>query len=72
MDSESLNTAMEIALWYKSLKETNNESFMELFFDESRYIVLKGGGGSGKSIFAGRKVLKHKAFPGLPVFLQCR
>ena len=39
----------EIALWYKNLRETNNETFMPLFEDEHRYLVLKGGGGSGKS-----------------------
>lgn len=72
MDSESLNTAMEIAMWYKSLKETNNESFMELFFDESRYLVLKGGGGSGKSIFAGRKVLERCTSERDHRFLVCR
>lgn len=45
--------------WWKNLKATNNESFLPLFFDEHRYLVLKGGGGSGKSIFAGRKVLER-------------
>lgn len=49
----------EIALWYKNLRETNNETFMPLFEDEHRYLVLKGGGGSGKSIFAGRKILER-------------
>lgn len=32
---------------------------MPLYFDKHRYLVLKGGGGSGKSIFAGRKVLER-------------
>ena len=45
--------------WYKGLKDSNNVSFMPLFWDESRYLVLCGGGGSGKSIFAGRKVLER-------------
>lgn len=49
----------EIALWYKNLRQTNNETFLPLFEDEHRYLVLKGGGGSGKSIFAGRKILER-------------
>ena len=47
------------AAWYKQLRETNNDCFLPLFFNKSRYLVLKGGGGSGKSIFAGRKVLER-------------
>lgn len=50
---------LEVALWWKNLKETNNDNFLPLFFDEHRYLVLKGGGGSGKSIFAGRKILER-------------
>ena len=41
------------------LRKTSNASFFPLFFDEHRYLVLCGGGGSGKSIFAGRKVLER-------------
>lgn len=48
----------EIALrWYSELKESSNERFMPLYFDRHRYLVLMGGGGSGKSVFAGRKLL---------------
>lgn len=28
-----------------------------MFFDEHRYLVLKGGGGSGKSVFAAQKII---------------
>ena len=67
-----LELKLEIALWWKQLKETNNETFLPLFFDEHRYLVLKGGGGSGKSIFAGRKVLERcTTEPGHRV-LVCR
>lgn len=48
-----------VMLWWQGLKETNNETFMPLFLDKHRYLVLKGGGGSGKSIFTGRKVLER-------------
>lgn len=50
---------LSTALWWWELKQTNNESFLPLFFDEHRFLVLKGGGGSGKSIFAGRKILER-------------
>lgn len=50
---------LQVALWWRNLKETNNEKFLPLFFDEHRFLVLKGGGGSGKSIFAGRKILER-------------
>lgn len=57
--SQKVEAAYNAALWYRKLEETNNEAFMPLFFDEHRYLVLKGGGGSGKSIFAGRKILER-------------
>ena len=50
---------VSLALWWKNLKATNNDCFLPLFFDEHRYLVMKGGGGSGKSIFAGRKILER-------------
>jgi phage terminase large subunit len=37
------------ALWYRELKATNNETFMPLFFDEHRFLVLRGGGSSGRA-----------------------
>ena len=49
-----LRAYTEAALWYKALRETNNESFLPLFFDEHRYLVLKGGGGSGMSGWMGQ------------------
>lgn len=54
------------------LAETNNETFLPLFDDTSRYLVLKGGGGSGKSIFAGRKILERAVYEGNHRFLVCR
>lgn len=55
----SMDEKLQVAEWYHRLKAETNERFFPLFFDESRYLVLKGGGGSGKSIFAGRKVLER-------------
>jgi phage terminase large subunit len=40
---------------------STNLNFFPLYDDQSRYLVMKGGGGSGKSIFAGRKVLERAA-----------
>lgn len=56
-----LNTAVSLAAWWKSLIETNNECFLPLFFDEHRHLVMKGSAGSGKSVFAGRKILERCA-----------
>lgn len=54
------------------LKATNNATFLPLFTDTSRYLVLKGGGGSGKSIFAGRKILERAINEKKHRFLVCR
>ena len=58
--------------WYQQLKETNNETFIPLFFDRHRYLVLKGGGGSGKSIFTGRKILERVTTEPGHIFLVLR
>lgn len=58
--------------WYQQLKETNNETFLPLFFDKHRYLVLKGGGGSGKSIFTGRKILERVTTEPGHIFLVLR
>lgn len=39
------------------LPEASNPLFYPLFFNQSRYLVLMGGAGSGKSVFAAHKVL---------------
>ncbi len=62
----------EAALWFRRLRETSNDAFLPLFWDEHRYLVLKGGGGSGKSIFAGRKVLERVTTEPGHRWLVCR
>lgn len=52
-----LDEAVQAALWFKRIKEISNEKFLPLFFDQHRHLVLMGGGGSGKSIFAGQKII---------------
>lgn len=54
------------------LKATTNRTFYPLYEDTNRYLVLKGGGGSGKSIFAGRKVLERVIHEEGHRFLVCR
>ena len=67
-----LNALAVLASWYKKLAQTNNETFMPLFEDRHRYLVLKGGGGSGKSIFVGRKILERCISEPGHRFLVCR
>ena len=55
----TLEQKLDVALWWKQMRETNNAHFLPLLFDKHRFLVLKGGGGSGKSIFAGRKILER-------------
>lgn len=41
------------------LYENTNPIYIPMYDNKSRYLVLMGGGGSGKSIFAGQKLLKR-------------
>ena len=64
--------AVSSALWLEGLAERSNAAFLPLYFDEHRYLVLKGGGGSGKSVFAAGKLIERcLAEPGHR-FLVCR
>ena len=71
-NEKEIDKQLALLMWYKQLKETNNDTFFPLFFDKSRYLVLKGGGGSGKSIFAGRKILERVTSESGHRFLICR
>lgn len=42
---------------FSQLPEVTNDKFYPLFFDQGRYLVMVGGGGSGKSVFASSKVI---------------
>ena len=54
-----LAAALDLAVWYRDLKARVNPAFWDLMWDHHRYLVLKGGGGSGKSILAGQKLLER-------------
>lgn len=62
----------EATAYLNKLAGESNKSFFPLFFDEHRYLVLMGGGGSGKSIFAGRKVLERCTLEPGHRWLVCR
>jgi phage terminase large subunit len=53
-----INTAdLDDMLRLFKVMELSNDSFKSLLLNDSRYLILKGGGGSGKSIFTGMKLL---------------
>lgn len=58
--------------WVVGLSDSMNETFLPLLFNESRFLVLCGGAGSGKSIFAGRKILERVTYEKGHRFLCCR
>lgn len=65
MTEQEIDRVYPVAKWFAELKKTSNAKFLPLFADQHRFLVMKGGGGSGKSIFAGRKVLERvTAEPG--------
>ena len=72
MNKNSIDTLASAAMWYKNLKQTSNEAFFDFYNNESRYLVLMGGGGSGKSIFAGRKILERITSEDKHRVLVCR
>ncbi len=55
-----------------ALQADTNSRFYQLYWDDHRYLVLCGGGGSGKSIFAGRKVLERCTTEPGHRWLVCR
>lgn len=52
-----VDMTIAMVMWMQYVKEKNNETFLPLLADEHKHLILKGGGGSGKSIFAGFKIL---------------
>lgn len=63
-DINNVNARQKKIMWkmiqdYDKLRESTNNIYMPLYYNKSRYLVLMGGGGSGKSIFAGQKILNR-------------
>jgi len=48
---------MDIQIDLTNLPHVTNEKFYSLYSDKSRYLVLWGGGSSGKSVFAAQKLI---------------
>lgn len=71
-ESQKLDEAYAVYEWLEGLRESNNDTFLPLFFDEHEILVLKGGGGSGKSVFAARKVIERASCEPGHRFLVCR
>lgn len=67
-----MDAIVETGQWYAALAASSNEVFLPLFSDTSRHLVLCGGAGSGKSIFAGRKVLERVSTEADHRILVCR
>lgn len=59
MDERQINKAYDIAVWLEGLRRSSNAAFFPLYHDMHRYLVLKGGAGSGKSVFCARKVVER-------------
>lgn len=58
-DIEEFDKQYAVAQWWKGMQDKCNAAFLPLFFVDSRYLVLKGGAGSGKSIFVGQKICER-------------
>ena len=49
--------AKKLKIDLSHLPEVTNDAFYPLYEDKSRYLVLKGGGSSGKSVFVSQKLV---------------
>lgn len=72
LTEEEVDKLLGAALWWREMQASSNKAFLPLLFDEHRFLVLKGGGGSGKSIFAGRKLLERCTTEPGHRWLVCR
>lgn len=70
--TEQLDRQLTAAGWWREFLKNSNETFLPLLWDQHRFLVMMGGGGSGKSIFAGRKILERAVTEPGHRFLVCR
>lgn len=59
MNITNIDETLSVLEWHEALRKSTLPVFFPLYGDTHRYLVMKGGGGSGKSIFAGRKILER-------------
>lgn len=57
MGSSLLSTSDEMTIDFTNLREYINPDFYKLFGNTSRYLIMVGGAGSGKSFFASQKIV---------------
>jgi phage terminase large subunit len=50
-------TAQKLKIDLSHLPRVTNPTFFPLYMNKSRYLVLKGGGSSGKSVFVSQKLI---------------
>ena len=51
------STAQKLKIDLSRLPDLTNQTFFPLYKNQSRYLVLKGGGSSGKSVFVSQKLI---------------
>lgn len=61
-----------VCRWYDRLCLTSNEIFLPLYFARTRWLVMGGGAGSGKSRFAARKLIERCMSEAGHRMLVCR
>lgn len=72
MTNDLNDTLFDVAWWFENLKTRTNDKFLPLYFDKHRYLVMVGGGGSGKSICAGDLILNRVTSEPGHTWLVCR
>lgn len=72
VDEKLLDKQIAALQWWVEFRRTNNETFFPLLKDKHRFLVMMGGGGSGKSIFAGRLILERVTNEPGHRWLVCR
>lgn len=71
-DAAKIDQQLATLQWWTEFKARNNRKFLPLLFDKHRFMVLKGGGGSGKSIFTGDLILDRVTHEAGHRWLVCR
>ena len=63
---------LSAAIWWKEIVDRSNEAFLPCYRDRHRYLVMRGGAGSGKSVVAADKVDERCYMEPGHRFLVCR
>ena len=71
-ETAKIDTAAKLAAWWQKVSARTNNTFLPLYACDTRYLVLMGGAGSGKSIFAGQKLIERAVQEAGHRILVCR